>query len=117
MSLESSKMATSSSPLSPLDNKPTIRDLMLHANVRTNWRQMGIQLNLEHSCLDVIDVQYHSVADKVSAMYSEWLKTDLKPTTRTVIQALVELKEIKLAKKYEETLNIPSTCSIGKLIQ
>ena len=84
--------------------RPTIAELIEHANVGTRWRQVGIQLQLNSNKLDAIDDEHKKVADKVLAMYELWLQTNPNASRRQLLKVLRRnnIQENTLAENYEE---------------
>ena len=57
------------------------------------WRDIGLQLNLELSDLNVIEADHpKSVRDCCTIMFDKWLKQDTKASWRTVLSACRTVK-------------------------
>lgn len=88
-----------------LDEKPSLSEICEH--VRTiKWFQLGIQLELDDSELREIKEDNNSVADRRTAMYQLWFRTQPKRNRRQLLNALKSkaVSEYKIASDYEEIL-------------
>ena len=92
-----------------LQEKPTLDELCEHIVIGTKWYQLGIQLKLDVTQLDVIDKQTSDVTRKTSKMFQLWLSTDPLATRRHVLEALRKrvIGEGNIANEYEKILTSP----------
>ena len=98
-----------------LEEKPTLDELCEHIMIGTKWYQLGIQLKLDVTQLDVINEQNSNVTQKTSKMFQLWLSTNPLATRRHVLEALRKrmIGENNVANEYEKVLT-SSYSSDGK---
>ena len=98
-----------------LEEKPTLDELCEHIVIGTKWYQLGIQLKLDVTQLDVINEQNSDVTQKTSKMFQLWLSTNPLATRRHVLEALRKrmIGENNVANEYEKVLT-SSYSSDGK---
>ena len=98
-----------------LEEKPTLDELCEHIMIGTKWYQLGIQLKLDVTQLDVINEQNSDVTQKTSKMFQLWLSTNPLATRRHVLEALRKrvIGENNVANEYEKILTSPYS-SAGK---
>jgi hypothetical protein len=92
--------------LSPLDDKPTMSELIEYVDVSTKWHTVGIHLKLDPNKLGAIEENNRSIDDKVKAMYRLWLNTCSSATRRQLI-AVLKMGSVglnTLAQSYEKML-------------
>ena len=72
-----------------------MKDLENHVipSVCPMWREVGIQLDLDVTILNVIDEEYTKLARKCSRMFEEWLKQDVDASWSAVLNACTRVKE------------------------
>ena len=89
-----------------LEEKPSLDELCEHVRIAVKWRQLGIQLKLDYTQLDVIDAEQQSFNDKTSKMFHLLLTTNPQTTRRQVLEALrkISVSENALANDYEKWL-------------
>ena len=92
-----------------LQEKPTLDELCEHIVIGTKWYQLGIQLKLDVTQLDVIDKETSDVTQKTSKMFQLWLSTNPLATRRHVLEALRKrvIGEGNIANEYEKILTSP----------
>ena len=92
-----------------LQEKPTLDELCEHNVIGTKWYQLGIQLKLDVTQLDVIDKETSDVTRKISKMFQLWLSTNPLATRRQVLEALRKrvIGEGNVANEYEKILTSP----------
>ena len=92
-----------------LQKKPTLDELCEHIVIGTKWYQLGIQLKLDVTQLDVIDKETSDVTRKTSKMFQLWLSTSPLATRRHVLEALRKrvIGEGNIANEYEKILTSP----------
>ena len=92
-----------------LQEKPTLDELCEHIVIGTKWYQLGIQLKLDVTQLDVIDKETSDVTRKTSKMFQLWLSTNHLATRRHVLEALRKrvIGEGNIANEYEKILTSP----------
>ena len=76
--------------------KPSMKDLanQVIPTVCPMWRDIGLQLNLELSDLNVIEADHpKSVRDCCTIMFDKWLKQDTKASWCTVLSACRTVKD------------------------
>ena len=92
-----------------LQEKPTLDELCEHIVIGTKWYQLGIQLKLGVTQLDVIDKETSDVTQKTAKMFQLWLSTNPLATRRHVLEALRKrvIEENNVANEYEKILTSP----------
>ena len=92
-----------------LQEKPTLDELCEHIVIGTKWYQLGIQLKLDVTQLDVIDKETSDVTQKTSKMFQLWLSTNPLATRRHILEALRKrvIGEGNIANEYEKILTSP----------
>ena len=85
------------------NQRPSLAELLEHANVSTKWRQVGIQLDLGSKRLDAIEADCGDTDTKLSKMYEEWLSSTPNATRRQLLEVLrrSNINELYIAYKYE----------------
>ena len=76
--------------------KPSMKDLAnkVIPTVCPMWRDIGLQLNLEFSDLNVIEADHpKSVMECCTIMFDKWLKQDAKASWCTVLSACRTVKD------------------------
>ena len=68
----------------------------------TNWKQLGLQLSLQQSTLDEIELNNHDVANMKSSMLDQWLRKTPIAAWKNVVSALRNIDEERVAKDIEE---------------
>ena len=71
--------------------RPAEKDLQRYVtrSYATNWREIGIQLNLSNEDLSVIeDDNPRSVKKRCNAMLSKWLEVDTSASWETLLRAI-----------------------------
>ena len=59
--------------------------------VRSKWRDIGLELGVPEDTLDCIERENYDISSRFQKMYSHWLKTtDPKPTWKALVTALEE---------------------------
>ena len=89
-----------------LQERPTLDELCEHIVIGIKWYQLGIQLKLDVTQLDVIDKETSDVTQKTSKMFQLWLSTNPLATRRHVLEALRKrvIGENNVANEYEKVL-------------
>ena len=92
-----------------LQDKPTLDELCEHIMIGIKWYQLGIQLKLDVTQLDVIDKENSDVTQKTAKMFQLWLSTNTLATRKHVLEALRKrvIGENNLANEYEKMLTSP----------
>ena len=92
-----------------LEEKPTLDELCEHIVIDTRWYQLGIQLKLDVTQLDVIDKENSDVTQKTAKMFQLWLSTNPLATRRYVLEVLRKrvIGEKNVANEYEKILKSP----------
>ena len=92
-----------------LEEKPTLDELCEHIVIGIKWYQLGIQLKLDATQLDVIYEQNTDVTQKTAKMFQLWLNTNPLATRRHVLEALRKkvIGENNVANEYEKMLTSP----------
>ena len=89
--------------------KPQLKDLVL---VRTTkWYNLGLQLGIEDTELDVIEENNPKDIDACKRkMFKTWLRITPSPSYHQLVEAMLELGEIteadRLCKKYSKTMAV-----------
>ena len=89
--------------------KPQLKDLVL---VRTTkWYNLGLQLGIEDTELDVIEENNPKDIDACKRkMFKTWLRITPSPSYQQLVEALQEVGEIteagRLCKKYGKTMAV-----------
>ena len=98
-----------------LEEKPALDELCEHIVIGTKWYQLGIQLKLDVTQLDVIDKENSDVTQKTAKMFQLWLSTNPLATRRHVLEALRKrvIGENNVANEYEKILTSHYS-SVGK---
>ena len=92
-----------------LEERPTLDELCEHIVIDTKWYQLGIQLKLDVTQLDVIDKETSDVTQKTTKMFQLWLSTNPLATRRHVLEALRKrmIRENNVANEYEKIFTSP----------
>ena len=98
-----------------LEEKPTFDELCERIVIDTRWYQLGIQLKLDVTQLDVIDKENSDVTQKTAKMFQLWLSTNPLATRRHVLEVFRKrvIGENNVANEYEKILTSPYS-SAGK---
>ena len=71
--------------------RPTEKDLQRYVTrtYATNWREIGVQLNLTNGDLSIIEENNpRSVEKRCNAMFSKWLEVDTSASWETLLRAI-----------------------------
>ena len=92
------------------DNLAEVRELTIEATPR--WKELGLQLKLKPTSLDIIAMDAHDTHDRFREMIRDWLRmADPPPTWEALIAALksqsVGLRD--LARKVERACGVKTS--------
>ena len=74
-----------------MNTRPAEKDLQRYVtpNYATNWKEIGIQLNLSNGDLSIIEVDnLHSVKKQCNAMLFKWLEVNSSASWQKLLTAI-----------------------------
>ena len=82
------------------------------------WREVGIQLNLDVTILNVIDEEYLRLIRKCTRMFEEWLKQDADASWSAVLSACRRVKENLVSGPDEPRTkdHIEALCQLNRIL-
>ena len=84
----------------PADPTLNAKNILSYLNVITEWRTLGIQLNVPQHKLDKIEIERLKVDDRMEQMVAYWLN-NAKATWKELIDALNKIDKRTLARTIE----------------
>ena len=100
------------------DRELTIQNLVYELKDLINWKLLGIQLGLNKSTLDKIEVDVNGKPNSVDLakleLFDRWLKSGELHNWKQVIEALKKIDEIKLANDLNRKYIEPDDASVSQ---
>ena len=88
-----------------MEDKPTLNELLTHVDVGTDWRRLGVFLDLDTNNLSAIEQERPTIDERLQYMYELWLKTKSSATRGQLLHALGKIKANVLAEDYKKWIS------------
>ena len=82
----------------------TVKNLLEACREVTDWKGLGIQLDLKNHQLEEIEAEYRKITDRKMKMFTCWINNDFDVSWAHLITALRDIGDRKIASDIEAAI-------------
>ena len=98
-------------------SSPTIRELAVFPSLGDAWENLGAALSIDDETLKSINKKSSNLARKQRDLFRAYLKSNPTPAWSDIIDALVKISKVDIARKVVDTFNLSSELLATSLSQ